>query len=112
MRFENLPQYSGMEKKGRDGSWNEKSCTVGNEIADARAEHGAAQPSDSLARLTYLELYSPYRRNDLSNIPPIHRLYQGKRTAGSLSLRCNRQKHSSITRFRSGHLRKNFFDLC
>ncbi|GFS34463.1 hypothetical protein TNIN_397691 [Trichonephila inaurata madagascariensis] len=50
---------------------------VGNEIVDTLGKHGAVQPSDTLAPLTYVVLYSTYNRgNDHSTIPPVHQQYQ------------------------------------
>ncbi|GFT41168.1 RNase H domain-containing protein [Trichonephila clavipes] len=76
-----------------------------NEIADALAKDGAAQPTMNSAPLTYSELHSTYINSKQSTVPPAHHWYEAKRPGGSLSLQCSRQEQTILTRFRSGHLR-------
>ncbi|GFV29756.1 uncharacterized protein TNCV_1925811 [Trichonephila clavipes] len=51
---------------------------VGNEIADALAKDGAAQPTRISAPLTYSELHSTYINNKQSTVPPAHHWYEAK----------------------------------
>ncbi|GFV50731.1 RNase H domain-containing protein [Trichonephila clavipes] len=74
---------------------------AGNEIADALAKDGAAQPSWNSAFLTCSELHFTHINNKQSTIPPTHHWYEAKR----LSLQCGRQKQTILTRFRSDQLR-------
>ncbi|GFX71337.1 gag-pol [Trichonephila clavipes] len=52
---------------------------AGNEIADALAKDGAAQPTRNLAPFPYSELHSPYINNKQLTIPPAHHRYEAKR---------------------------------
>ncbi|GFU86681.1 RNase H domain-containing protein [Trichonephila clavipes] len=65
----------------------------------------AAQYTLNSAPLTYLELYSTDINNKQSTVPPAHHWYEAKLPGGSLSLQCNMQEQTILTRFRSGHLR-------
>ncbi|GFW80181.1 hypothetical protein TNCV_460891 [Trichonephila clavipes] len=86
-------------------TWYEFHINIaGNKIAEVLAKHGATQPSDSLTPLTCRTVF-PSRGNDHSTFPCVHRWYQSKCPAGSLSLRCSKQEKTAITRFRNGHLR-------
>ncbi|GFT71927.1 RNase H domain-containing protein [Trichonephila clavipes] len=84
---------------------------AGNEIADALAKDGAAQPTMYSAHLTYSELHCTYINNKQSTVSPVQHWYEAKRPGVFLSLQCSRQEQTILIRFRSGW-QQSFSDLC
>ncbi|GFS81855.1 RNase H domain-containing protein [Trichonephila clavipes] len=58
---------------------------VGNEIADALAKDGAAQPTKNSVPLAYSELHSIYINNKQSNVLPALHWHEAKRPGGGFS---------------------------
>ncbi|GFV14401.1 RNase H domain-containing protein [Trichonephila clavipes] len=78
---------------------------AGNEIADALAKDGAAQPTMNSAPLTYSELHSTYIKNKQSTVPPAHHWYEAKCPGGSLFLQSTGRHYFNSFPKKSGHLR-------
>ncbi|GFX82395.1 RNase H domain-containing protein [Trichonephila clavipes] len=78
---------------------------AGNEIADALAKDGAAQPPRKLALFIYSKLHSTYINNKQSTISPAHHWYEAKRPGSYLSFQYNRQGQTILTSLWSAHLR-------
>ncbi|UYV79930.1 hypothetical protein LAZ67_18001125, partial [Cordylochernes scorpioides] len=78
----------------------------GNEAADVLAKKGAKEPLPQKNKLTFkeIETIAKTKINKNWRIPPKHSWYSGVNPGGALNIR-NRQHQTTLTRFRTGHLK-------
>ncbi|UYV65980.1 hypothetical protein LAZ67_3006054 [Cordylochernes scorpioides] len=79
---------------------------IGNEAADVLAKKGTKEPLPQKNRLTFkeIETIAKTKINKNWRIPPKHSWYSGVNPGGALNIR-NRQHQTTLTRFRTGHLK-------
>ncbi|UYV71749.1 hypothetical protein LAZ67_9000227 [Cordylochernes scorpioides] len=78
----------------------------GNEAADVLAKKGTKEHLPQKNKLTFkeIETIAKTRINKNWRIPPKHSWYSGVNPGGALNIR-NRQHQTTLTRFRTGHLK-------
>ncbi|UYV76318.1 hypothetical protein LAZ67_14000008, partial [Cordylochernes scorpioides] len=78
----------------------------GNEAADVLAKKGTKEPLPQKNKLTFkeIETIAKTKINKNWRIPPKHSWYSGVNPGGALNIR-NRQHQTTLTRFRTGHLK-------
>ncbi|UYV61874.1 hypothetical protein LAZ67_1006915 [Cordylochernes scorpioides] len=78
----------------------------GNEAADVLAKKGTKEPLPQKNKLTFKEIETVAKTKINKNwrIPPKHSWYSGVNPGGALNIR-NRQHQTTLTRFRTGHLK-------
>ncbi|UYV71655.1 hypothetical protein LAZ67_8004009 [Cordylochernes scorpioides] len=78
----------------------------GNEAADVLAKKGTKEPLPQKNKLTFkeIETLAKTKINKNWRIPPKHSLYSGVNPGGALNIR-NRQHQTTLTRFRTCHLK-------
>ncbi|UYV78749.1 hypothetical protein LAZ67_16002647 [Cordylochernes scorpioides] len=78
----------------------------GNEAADVLAKKGTKEPLPQKNKLTFkeIETIAKTKINKNWRIPPKHSWYSGVNPGGALKIR-NRQHQTTLTRFRTGHLK-------
>ncbi|UYV65303.1 hypothetical protein LAZ67_3003884 [Cordylochernes scorpioides] len=78
----------------------------GNEAADVLAKKGTKEPLPQKNKLTFKEIETVAKTKINKNwrIPPKHSWYSGVNSGGALNIR-NRQHQTTLTRFRTGHLK-------
>ncbi|UYV80964.1 hypothetical protein LAZ67_19002292, partial [Cordylochernes scorpioides] len=78
----------------------------GNEAADVLAKKGTKEPLPQKNKLTFKEIETVVKTKINKNwrIPPMHSWYSGVNPGGALNIR-NRQHQTTLTRFRTGHLK-------
>ncbi|UYV80166.1 hypothetical protein LAZ67_18001866 [Cordylochernes scorpioides] len=78
----------------------------GNEADDALAKKGTKEPMPQKNKLTFkeIETVAKTKINKIWRIPPKHSWYGGVNPGGALNIR-NRQHQTTLTRFRTGHLK-------
>ncbi|GBM11380.1 hypothetical protein AVEN_59048-1, partial [Araneus ventricosus] len=79
----------------------------GNELADNLAKEGSSHPIPSSSEITFLELF--WRGKAQNKVewlePPSHHCYKGRKPGLALSLPCDRQSSTCLSRLASGHLK-------
>ncbi|UYV77588.1 hypothetical protein LAZ67_15001636 [Cordylochernes scorpioides] len=77
-----------------------------NEAADVLAKKGTKEPLPQKNKLTFKEIETVVKTKINKNwrIPPMHSWYSGVNPGGALNIR-NRQHQTTLTRFRTGHLK-------
>ncbi|XP_071041949.1 uncharacterized protein [Parasteatoda tepidariorum] len=85
---------------------------LGNDIADTLAKEGTKENLISPNSLTFMELASKKKKEDLASwlVPPKHHWYQSTSPGGALNIRCNRKDQTALTRLISGHLKSLSFE--
>ncbi|UYV61642.1 hypothetical protein LAZ67_1005714 [Cordylochernes scorpioides] len=78
----------------------------GNEAADVLAKKGTKEPLPQKNKITFKEIETVAKTKINKNwrIPPKHSWYSGVNPGGALNIR-NRQHQTTLTRFRTGHLK-------
>ncbi|UYV79164.1 PPM1J [Cordylochernes scorpioides] len=78
----------------------------GNEAADVLAKKGTKEPLPQKNKLTFKEIETVAKKKKNKNwrIPPKHSWYSGVNPGGALNIR-NRKHQTTLTRFRTGHLK-------
>ncbi|UYV81132.1 hypothetical protein LAZ67_20000127 [Cordylochernes scorpioides] len=78
----------------------------GNEAADVLAKKGTKEPLPQKNKLTFKEIETVAKTKISKNwrIPPKHSWYSGVNPGGALNIR-NRQHQTTLTRFRTDHLK-------
>ncbi|UYV84497.1 hypothetical protein LAZ67_X002386 [Cordylochernes scorpioides] len=78
----------------------------GNEAADVLAKKGTKEPLPQKNKLTFKEIETVVKTKINKNwrIPPMHSWYSGVNPGGALNIR-NRQHQTTLTRFRTAHLK-------
>ena len=78
-----------------------------NEVTDTLSREGLEHPVPSTQELTYQELYSKKiaQNKEKLLIPPSHDWYKAKKPGLSLSLPCDRQTNTRLSRLATGHLK-------
>ncbi|UYV72918.1 hypothetical protein LAZ67_10001175 [Cordylochernes scorpioides] len=78
----------------------------GNEAADVLAKKGTKEPLPQKNKLTFkeIETIAKTKINKNWRIPPKHSWYSGVNPGGALKIK-NRQHQTTLTRFRTGHLK-------
>ncbi|UYV72399.1 hypothetical protein LAZ67_9002952 [Cordylochernes scorpioides] len=78
----------------------------GNEAADVLAKKGTKEPLPQKNKLTFKEIETVVKTKINKNwrIPPMHSWYSGVNPGGALNIR-NIQHQTTLTRFRTGHLK-------
>ncbi|UYV67348.1 hypothetical protein LAZ67_5000310 [Cordylochernes scorpioides] len=79
---------------------------IGNEAADVLAKKGTKEHLPQKNKLTFkeIETIAKTKINKNWRIPPKHSWYSGVNPGGALNIR-NRQHQTTLTRFRTGHLK-------
>ncbi|GBO00619.1 hypothetical protein AVEN_94866-1 [Araneus ventricosus] len=72
----------------------------GNELADNLAKEGSSHPIPSSSEITFLELFSRKKAQNKAEwlVPPSHHWYKGRKPGLSLSLPCDRQSSTCLSR--------------
>ncbi|GFX22634.1 uncharacterized protein TNCV_2993691 [Trichonephila clavipes] len=79
----------------------------GNEMVDKLTKEGRNSPTPSTYTLTYLELYSLKKSQNLVEwrVLPIHHWYASNRPNLGLDLKCGRCFHTPLSRLASGYIK-------
>ncbi|GBM52129.1 hypothetical protein AVEN_189318-1 [Araneus ventricosus] len=78
-----------------------------NKFADNPAKEGSSHPISSSSEITFLELFSWKKAQNKAEwlVPPSHPWYKGRKPELSLSLPCDRQSSTCLSRLAGGHLK-------
>ncbi|GBM70700.1 hypothetical protein AVEN_203825-1 [Araneus ventricosus] len=79
----------------------------GNELADNLAKKSSSHPISSSSEIPFLEIFSRKKAQNKAEwlVPPSHHWYKGRKQGLSLSLPCDRQSSTCLSRLASGHLK-------
>ncbi|GBL64282.1 hypothetical protein AVEN_40215-1 [Araneus ventricosus] len=79
----------------------------GNELADNLVKECSSHPIPSSSEITFLEQFSREKAQNKAEwlVPPSHHWYKGRKPGLSLSLLCDRQSSTCLSRLASAHLK-------